>query len=114
MKRNAYRDWIRTGLLAQGKSKGGLAKALDVHQSQVTRLLDGSRQLKAEEVPIVARYLEAIPPDMDIGLSSDGLHLFDPTEQPPPAIVRIVGYVGAGAAALATTPRRLPNTSLRR
>jgi phage repressor protein C with HTH and peptisase S24 domain len=50
-------DRIKTALLKPGKSKGGLASALGIHQSQITHLLKGGRKLKAEEVPLIAEYL---------------------------------------------------------
>lgn len=60
--RGEYQDWIAAGLLKRGKSKGGLAEALGIHQSQITRLLAGKRQLKAEEIPVVSAYLEEPAP----------------------------------------------------
>jgi phage repressor protein C with HTH and peptisase S24 domain len=71
-----YIDWIRRGLDKPGKTQIGLAKALGVAHPQITRLLQGSRRLKADEIPKIARYLE---------------------EAPPARTVRIVGYIGAGA-----------------
>jgi repressor LexA len=68
---------IRRGLQKPGKSKSGLAKALGRQPSMVTALLKGERELKAREIPIVAKYLE-----LDL---------------PQPGEVRIMGYVGAGA-----------------
>lgn len=53
-----YLEAIRSALAKPGKSRGGLAAAMDVHQSQVTRLLNGTRSLKAEEIPLVAKYLD--------------------------------------------------------
>jgi len=49
---------IKAALLQPGKSKGGLAKAMNVHQAQISRLLKGERALKAEEIPLIAKYLE--------------------------------------------------------
>jgi len=49
---------IRRALTKPGKSRGGLAEAMHVHQSQITRLLNGTRSLKTEEVPLVAEYLD--------------------------------------------------------
>ena len=69
---------IRRGLKKPGKSKSGLAKALGLWPSAITALLNGQRELKAREVPIAAAYLE-----LDV---------------PEPGEVRIMGYVGAGAA----------------
>lgn len=69
---------IRRALEKPGKSKQGLAAALGRQPSAVTALLRGERELKARELPIVAKYL-----DLDV---------------PQPGEVRIMGYVGAGAA----------------
>ena len=66
-------DWIRRGLERPGKSQLGLAEALGIHPSGVSRLLDGKRHLKANEIAQVKNYLggdeqpEALPPsDADI------------------------------------------------
>ncbi len=54
-----YVDWIATGLKKPGKTKGGLAKALRLHQSQITRLLSkGGRRLRADELDRISEYLE--------------------------------------------------------
>jgi repressor LexA len=71
-------DDIRRGLQKPGKSKSGLAEALGLWPSAITALLNGQRELKAREIPIVARYLEL--------------------DMPQPGEVRVMGYVGAGAA----------------
>ena len=77
-------DWIVEGLKKPGKSKSGLAAALGRAPSMVTDLLKpGGRRLKADEIPIVAAYLEVQPP-------APGKI----------ATVPLVGYVGAGAEAL--------------
>lgn len=57
------------------KTKGGLAKKLGKHQNVVTYILKGERQIKANEVPIIRKYLELDP------------------------VVPIVGTVGASAEA---------------
>jgi phage repressor protein C with HTH and peptisase S24 domain len=54
--------WIRDGLARPGKTQRGLAAALGVDPSAVSRLLTGARQLRAAELPVVAAYLEADPP----------------------------------------------------
>lgn len=87
----SYRDWVRAGLLKKGKSKGGLAKALGIHQSQITRLVEGKRQLKAEEVSVVADYLGLPSPDTETKFEAE---VADETGAP---MVKVVGYVGAGA-----------------
>lgn len=77
-------EWIIEGLKKPGKSKSGLAAALGRSPSMVTDLLKpGGRRLKADEVPLVAAYLEVQPP-------APGKI----------ATVPLVGYVGAGAEAL--------------
>ena len=55
-------DWIRQGLARPGKTQRGLAAALGVDASAVSRLLNGTRQLKAAEISLAAGYLELMPP----------------------------------------------------
>jgi hypothetical protein len=52
-----FQRWVSAGLKKDGKSKGGLAKVLGVHASQVTRILEGTRKIKATEVSIISAYL---------------------------------------------------------
>lgn len=52
-----YRDWIRKGLAQPGKSGKGLARALGVDNSVVSRMIHGKREIKADELPIIAEYL---------------------------------------------------------
>lgn len=82
MQRDDGLNWIRDGLAKPGKTQTGLAAALGRKPSAVTALLQGERDLKVREVPIVAKYLEVEPPG---GTAR--------------AEVPIVGYVGAGAEA---------------
>ena len=55
--------WIRDGLEQPGKTQRGLAQALGLDPSAISRLLTGGRQLRAAEVPVVASYLESDVPD---------------------------------------------------
>jgi len=55
-------DWIRDGLAQPGKTQRGLAAALGIDPSAISRLLGGERQLRAAELPLVAAYLEAAIP----------------------------------------------------
>lgn len=55
-------DWIRDGLARPGKTQRGLAMALGLDPSAVSRLLTGARQLRAAELPVVAAYLESEAP----------------------------------------------------
>ncbi len=58
-------DWIRDGLDKPGKTQRGLAQALGLDPSAISRLLTGSRQLRAAEIPVVAAYLGSdAPPDL--------------------------------------------------
>lgn len=67
--RNAFAmelEEIRKGLSKPGKSQRGLAKALNVDDAAISRLLKGTRELKQREVPIIRAYLESpedeVPP----------------------------------------------------
>lgn len=55
-------QWIRAGLRTPGKTQRGLADSLGIDASAVSRLLNGTRQLKAAEVVTIARYLGIVPP----------------------------------------------------
>jgi len=54
--------WIREGLRAPGKSQRGLAQALGINPSGVSRLLAGARALKLDEIGKISAYLETVPP----------------------------------------------------
>jgi len=53
--------WIQDGLRRPGKSQRGLALALGLDPSGVSRLLSGKRALKAAEIETVSRYLGVGP-----------------------------------------------------
>lgn len=103
----AYIAWIEAGLLKKGKSKGGLAAALNIHQSQITRLLSGDRRLQAAEVPLVAKYLEEPSPDETLvhfsghgrpGPQWGGLKEPDDKKPPPPSRLPVIRTLGEVAA----------------
>src|SRR5881227_502887 len=54
--------WIREGVSRPGKSQNGLAEALDVDPSSVSRLLKGARQVKTREIELISSYLGYGPP----------------------------------------------------
>ncbi len=54
--------WIREGLRKPGKNQAGLAASLGIDRAQVTRLLQGKRDLKQRELRTVADYLGETPP----------------------------------------------------
>jgi phage repressor protein C with HTH and peptisase S24 domain len=55
-------DWVEAGLTKPGKSKVGLAKALRLDPSAITRILKGERQVKLIEVPLISAYIEEPAP----------------------------------------------------
>ena len=83
-------DWIIRGLEKPGKSRIGLAKAMGRSPSMITALLNGDRQLKASEIPVVANYLGVEPPSFAATLLSDG------PQQTHLTKLEVVGEVAAG------------------
>jgi transcriptional regulator with XRE-family HTH domain len=57
-----YEQWLRNGLKQPGKSNVGLAKALGINPSGVSRMLKGERKLQLSEVEKAAAYLGLPPP----------------------------------------------------
>lgn len=55
-------EWLKTGLAQPNKTQRGLAEALGVAPSAVSRLLSGERELLANEIAKAASYLEVPPP----------------------------------------------------
>jgi len=94
-------DWIRQGLARSGKTQRGLARALNVDPSAVSRLLDGKRQLKAAEVPKVAAYLGIPAPTQHgpVPLAPDGF--------PPGGTGRIVEFAAREYAVVPVFDLRL-------
>lgn len=54
--------WLKQGLSAPGKSQRGLARALSIDPACVTRMLQGQRRLRPEELAPAASYLGTDPP----------------------------------------------------
>lgn len=80
-------EWIARALRDNpSKSKSGLAAAMGRKPSAVTDLLNGRRRLRADEISVVAAYLEVDPPSFSDTRAS---------RQVP-----LVGYVAAGAEAV--------------
>lgn len=88
---DALRAWIRAALAADKRKTGkGLADALGVDPSQVTRLLKGTRKVSAEEIRTIARYLGVNPP---VNIVMDDLQ----EEEIRLRKIPILGEVAAGA-----------------
>lgn len=51
-------DWLRDRIKNLGKTGQGLANTLGVNKARVSEIIGGRRGVKAEEVPIIAQYLE--------------------------------------------------------
>lgn len=92
-RQDAYRDWISRGLEKPGRLRKGLADALGLSPSAVTRMLDGTRRVHLEEVPRIASYLGDAPPDIGAELA------LDEPERPADETVPLRGYVAAGGSA---------------
>jgi hypothetical protein len=60
-----YRDWIVSGLKKPGKTQKGLAAALGVSESAVSRLLAGHRRIQLVELPRIGAYLQEEIPSPD-------------------------------------------------
>lgn len=99
-----FTRWVADGLNKPGKNQTGLGKALKIGQPQVSRLLNGERQLKAREIAIVARYLGEPPPSGGemariVGTVGDRqlVTLFDDDDveevEAPPALNNVEGLI---------------------
>ena len=90
-------EWIREALKRPGKSQRGLAKALGIAPSGVSRLLSGQRALKAAEIEIVQAYLDdsALGPKAVPGTLPDKDEFGDP-DAPPEALAHRAGRLRAG------------------
>jgi SOS-response transcriptional repressor LexA len=70
---NALIGWLKAGLSKPNKSKSGLAKELGRAASSVSMILNGKREIKAREIPIIADYIDELPPyDVSVEIN-DGI-----------------------------------------
>lgn len=90
---NPLIQWIADGLAKPGKKKGGLARVLGRSGSMVTLMLQGKRQVKADELPKIAKYIEEPLPPSLYEFAEERSH----AAEPPIADLPIVGTVEAGA-----------------
>lgn len=90
------RAWANLGLKKPGRSKGGLAQALGRSNSVVTKILQGERPIRLDEIPRIAAYIDEPPPaipGMDFRLRQEVEEVRESRLMP----VTTVGPVQAGA-----------------
>lgn len=93
-RRERLRVWLDESLKRSGKRAIHLAAALDVPPSRVTEMRQGRRNIKAQELSVIAEFLGVEPPDYDdrngnpadLQARKKGLTLY-----------RVVGVAEAGA-----------------
>jgi DNA-binding transcriptional regulator YdaS (Cro superfamily) len=86
--RTVDKKWFKTRLAEIGLSQRGLARALDVDPAIVTLIFDGRRRIQPEEVPLLARILNAT--EMQV-MRAAGMSVPVPTKA---GTVRVVGHIG--------------------
>lgn len=83
-----YRAWLAQAFARTGKSKKGLADAMNVLPSAISKILAGTREVGAEEFAIMQRYFdESTPAQVDTPT---------PKVVETPAPIKIIGTVAAG------------------
>lgn len=85
-----YKEWIIKGLEKQGKTRMGLAKALGIAHPQITRMLNGTRRIKADELERISDYIEEPIPAADVQPWPR------PSALPVPGRMAVVDEVAAG------------------
>ncbi|MGF1625702.1 MAG: helix-turn-helix transcriptional regulator [Alphaproteobacteria bacterium] len=101
-----WTEWLRQGLSRAGRTQRGLALALGVDASAISRLLHGQRRLRAHEIPVAARYLGLAPAPLLPGpAGADNRRAgprraqgIPPAGSPAAAVLELLG-VAAGSAA---------------
>ena len=85
-KTDPFIQWVKENLARKGYSQKGLAAALNVDASAVSKVVSGKRQLKTFEVTAAAEYFGSEPPGIEVQQSTQRL-----------TGVAIVGVAEAGA-----------------
>jgi transcriptional regulator with XRE-family HTH domain len=93
-------DWFRQQLARVGKSQNALGAHLGIAGSQSSRLFNGTRKMKFEEVPKIARFLGVTVEDV---LKHAGLPVNDKTAKPMMA----TQFVGPDGKLIHTEPVEL-------
>lgn len=59
---NIFVQWLTKGLTKPGKTQKGLADRLSIHQTQISKIMNGTRSIKLDELPAMSDYIgEALP-----------------------------------------------------
>lgn len=93
-------QWIKDGLKRPGKNQSGLARALGLNPSAVSRLLAGLRELKAVEVEKINAYLfDKFEQRPSVHFSTNNNLLLKETSPllGGGAMLRVLGMSGCGA-----------------
>ena len=70
-----HSNWLKEGLKRSGKTQRGLAKALGIDPSNVSRLVAGKRRLMIDEIDTVIDYFASGPDAIDLraaGMAEEG------------------------------------------
>lgn len=97
LQKEMFQKWIRKGLRKPGKDQSGLASVLGIDRTVVSKIVRGSRQLKASEIEIIARYLGEAPPDRIMPISyyiGAGQQVFYLDQNEPLEYVAVSGMWG--------------------
>ena len=89
--------WLDAGLRKPGKKATALADSLGISESAVSNMRKGKRGIKAEELPVIARYLEEEPP-ADTGRNTKVVSgSAYPAPIPKLRMLKVIGVAEAGA-----------------
>lgn len=90
-------QWLDKRIKELGKTKAGLARAMGAVPAAINKIVTGDRKIQAEEVPIIAAYLEW-PPEIVLGLISGKGNMPKVLSSTASGLskVRVIGAVQAG------------------
>lgn len=86
-------EWLRKGLALPGKNQKGLARVLGISPSQMSRMMSGGRNLKADEIPLAAEYFGIAAP---MGFGEDAAVFEGKNQEKLAPIYRVVGDSASG------------------
>jgi len=96
-RRERLRVWVDEGLRKNGKTGQELALRLGISPPAVTGIRNGTRRIKADELPIIAEYLGSEPPGgADVPATSRGNSALS-QKRHSTNMLKVVGVAEAGA-----------------